>query len=133
MKSKKVFPKKRPKRPSSLKMSDFIRPRAVRETSGTVRRAGKSRRTAWIGSCDPMPEGKLPLKKRPLELDSKSAGRMWDECFLFTLEKQRKKRKKIGKEIRRKPNQAVFTSNSSERICKALKMVEPAGLEPATR
>ena len=34
MKSKKVFPKKRPKRPSSLKMSDFIRPKAVRETSG---------------------------------------------------------------------------------------------------
>ena len=39
------------------------------------------------------PAGKLPLKKRPLELDSKSALRMWDECFLFTLGKQRKKRK----------------------------------------
>ena len=97
MKSKKVFPKKRPKRPSSLKMSDFIRPRAVRETSGTVRRAGKSRRTAWIGSCDPMPEGKLPLKKRPLELDSKSALRMWDECFLFTLEKTAEKEEKNRK------------------------------------
>ena len=114
-------------------MSDFIRPKAVRETSGTVRRAGKSGRTAWIEPCDPMPEEKLPLKKRPLELDSKSAGRMCDECFLFTLEKQRKKRKKIGKEIRRKPNQAVFTSHSSVRICKTLEMVEPAGLEPATR
>ena len=33
---------------------------------------------------------------------------MCDECFLFTLEKQRKKRKKIGKEIRRKPNQAFL-------------------------
>ena len=90
--------------------------KTVRETSGTVRRVGKSGRIAWIEPCDPIPEGKLPLKKRPLELDSKSAGRMCDECFLFTLEKQRKKRKKIGKEIRRKPNQAVFTSYSSGRI-----------------
>ena len=53
---------------------------------------------------------------------------MWDECFLFTLEKQRKKRKKIGKEIRRKPNQAVFTSNSSE---KDLQSIENGGTSRA--
>ena len=63
---------------------------------------------AVIPFNSPMPEGKLPLKNRPLEPDSKSALRMRDECFLFTLEKQQKKRKKIEKEIRRKPNQVFF-------------------------
>ena len=33
---------------------------------------------------------------------------MWDECFLFPLEKQRKKRKRIEKELRRKPKQNIF-------------------------
>ena len=71
-------------------MPNFIRPRAVRETSGTVRRAGKSGRIAWIEPGDPMPEGKLPLKKRPLKLDSKSGRRSVDLHTVLTLKKKGK-------------------------------------------
>ena len=65
--------------------------KTVRETSRTVRRAGKSRRTAGIEPCDPMPEGKLPLKNRPLELDSKSGRRSVDLHAVLTLKKKGKK------------------------------------------
>ena len=65
-------------------------PKAVREMSGTLRRAGKSKRTAWIEPCDPMSEGKLPLKKRPLELDSKSGRRSVDLHTVLTLKKKGK-------------------------------------------
>ena len=71
-------------------MLNFIRPRAVRETSGTVRRAGMFKGTAWIEPCDPMPERKLPLKKRPLELDSKSGRRSVDLHSDLTLKKKGK-------------------------------------------
>lgn len=40
------------------------------------------------------------LKKVTWGVDSKSAGRMRDECWRFTLKKQRKKRKRIGKEAK---------------------------------
>ena len=80
-----------------------------------------------------MPAGKHSLKERPLEADSKSALRMWDECFLFSLEKQRTKRKRIEKELRRKPKQNIFQVINFGSIYKASELVEPAGLEPATR
>ena len=78
-------------------MPDFIRPSAVRETSGTVRKAGKSGRIAGIEPCDPMPEGKLPLEKTPIGARFKkcapNVGRMFPFYIRKTAEKEEKNRK----------------------------------------